>query len=142
MEKYGLLTTSLQGNKKIFTANVHHPFYNDINSILKKYLGIDQIIALIVCQVEHLQAAFLTGEFAVGNASQTINLVLIGEQLNQTIIEGLNIKAEAIISRKINYSIMTRDEMKLFKSNNPALLIWKTDPIPINMQLLQNKMIK
>jgi predicted transcriptional regulator len=38
-EKAGLLTTSQDGNKKIFQANTQHPLYHDIHSILLKHFA-------------------------------------------------------------------------------------------------------
>ena len=43
-EKAKLLTAKTEGNKKIFKANIKHPLYSDINSILLKQTGLDQII--------------------------------------------------------------------------------------------------
>ena len=129
LEKFGLLTAAIEGNKKIFSANVNHPLFADINNILKKYMGIDQIIDQINCYVGDLQAAYLTGEFVVGNESRIINLALIGAHLDHTYIEIHIKKVEKIIQRKINYCIMTKDEMKIFKITNPVLLIWKSDEI-------------
>ena len=44
LEDAGLLTSSLQGNKKIFTADQQHPLYEDIHNILVKYTGLDKIV--------------------------------------------------------------------------------------------------
>jgi len=142
LEKYGLLATSLQGNKKLFFANVKHPLFDDINRILKKYIGIDQIIDQLIIQVGGLRTAYLTGEFVYGNESKIVNLALVGEHLDQTLIKLLSMKVERIIGRKINYCIMTKDELKLFKINNPVLLIWKSEEIPIEKLLLREKMRK
>ncbi|MEI6823713.1 MAG: ArsR family transcriptional regulator, partial [Bacteroidota bacterium] len=54
-EKAGLLNTSTKGNKKIFKANTQHPLFSDINSILNKYVGIDQIIKRIVNKLGNLE---------------------------------------------------------------------------------------
>lgn len=42
-EESGLLNSYFERNKKIFKANTQHPLYPEINSILKKYIGIDKI---------------------------------------------------------------------------------------------------
>jgi len=43
-ESAGLLETHISGNKKIYQANTKHPIFPDIQNILKKFVGIDQII--------------------------------------------------------------------------------------------------
>ena len=40
-EEAGLLSTNMSGNKKLFKANTKHPLYFDLNSIIRKYIGID-----------------------------------------------------------------------------------------------------
>ena len=40
----GLLQTSLEGNKKLYQANTTHPLFGDLQSIIRKFTGIDQVI--------------------------------------------------------------------------------------------------
>lgn len=128
LEEAGLLSTSVEGNKKMFSANVRHPLFQDINNILKKFVGIDQIIEQVVSQIGDLQAAYLTGDFAIGKDSQVIDLLLVGDKLDRPYIDRLVEKAETYISRRIKYLILTAAEMKQIYGGKPALLIWRKDP--------------
>lgn len=127
LENAGLLGTSTEGNKKMFFANIKHPLFKDINNILKKFIGIDQIIDQVTSQIGDLQAAFVTGDFAIGKDSKIIDLALVGVQLDQPLIDQLVKKAESFISRRIKYIIVTAEEMELYFLNKPVLLIWKAD---------------
>lgn len=127
LESAGLLDTSTEGNKKMFFANIKHPLFNDINNILKKFVGIDQIIEQITSQIGDLEAAYLTGEFAMGKDSHIIDLTLIGYNLDRAFIEQLVLKAETLISRRIKYLILSKEEMKQYYHNKPILLIWQSD---------------
>lgn len=127
LENAGLLDTSTQGNKKMFFANTKHPLFNDINNILKKFIGIDQIIEQIASQIGDLEAAYVTGDFAIGKDSKIIDLALVGDKLNRSFIETLVEKAEHFISRRIKCIILTSDEMIQFYHNKPILIIWKSD---------------
>ena len=127
LENAGLLDTTTEGNKKMFHANTSHPLFDDINNILKKFIGIDQIIDRITSQIGNLQAAYLTGDFAIGKDSQMIDLALVGEKLDRVYIETLVAKAEEFISRRIKYIILTQEEMMQFYNEKPVLLIWKAD---------------
>ncbi len=127
LENAGLLDTSTVGNKKMFFANIQHPLFFDINNILKKFIGIDQIIEQITSQVGDLQAAYLTGDFAIGKDSKIIDLTLVGDRLDRPYIETLVEKAEGFISRRIKYIILSKEEMIQFYNNKPVLLIWKSD---------------
>ena len=127
LENAGLLETSVEGNKKMFFANTRHPLFNDINNILKKFIGIDQIIEQITSQIGDLDAAYLTGDFAIGKDSKIIDLALVGDNLNRSLIEVLVEKAEHFISRRIKCIILTQQEMIQFYQNKPILIIWKSD---------------
>jgi predicted transcriptional regulator len=127
LESAGLLRTEVIGHRKYFSANTAHPLYNDINIILKKFVGIDKIIERIISQVGQLEAAYLTGDFAVGQDSKIIDLVLVGQELDTNYINNLTIKAEAIIGRKIRHLVLTPEQMADYFQDKPALLIWKAD---------------
>jgi predicted transcriptional regulator len=127
MEGAGLLQTEVAGHKKIFRANTNHPLYNDINNILKKFVGIDKIIERITSQIGKLEAAYLTGDLAIGRDSKIIDLVLVGEQLDINYINTLTIKAEEFIERKIRHLVLNSLQMADYFKDKPALLIWKAD---------------
>jgi hypothetical protein len=127
LENAGLLSVANEGNKKMFFANIQHPLFKDINNILRKFIGVDQIIEQITTQIGDLQAAFLTGDFAIGKDSKIIDLALVGYQLDRPFIDTLVEKAEKFISRRIKYIILTKEEMNQYYNNKPILLIWKSD---------------
>lgn len=124
LEQSGLLISFLEGNKKLFSANTSHPLFNDINSILKKFIGIDRVIEQVISQVGDLQSAYLTGDLATGNDSKIIDLALVGDHLDRSYINNLITKAEETISRKIKYVVLSGEEMNQIFANKPVLLIW------------------
>jgi len=125
LEKAGLLISTNERNKKLFYANTAHPLYNDINSILKKFIGIDQIVEHITSKVGDLKAAYLIGSFAEGKNSNRIELALIGENLDQPLIESLVDKTKSYVHREINYKVMTKEQLSEQYTGKPALLIWE-----------------
>lgn len=124
-ENAGLLTAFYSGNKKIFRANTSHPLFNDINNILKKVIGIDQINDKITSHISNLQEAYLTGEIARGKDSNIIDLVLIGKGLDRFHITSLVETAEKHIQRKIRFIIAEEQEKATIFDQASALLIWK-----------------
>lgn len=127
LENAGLLKSFPKGNKKLYYANTSHPIFSEINSILKKFVGIDQIIDQITSKIGDLQAAYLTGDFAIGKDSQIIEMSLVGDQLDHPLIETLVEKAENMIHRRIKIIILAKDEMIQQNNDQPTLLIWKAD---------------
>ena len=126
-ENAGMLQSEFVGNRKFFQANTEHPLFSDINNILKKFVGIDQIIERITSQVGNLEAAYLTGDFAIGKNSEIIDLLLVGQDLDESYIKTLIIKSEELIKRKIHSLTLTTNQKDNFFKDKPALLIWKAD---------------
>ena len=125
MEDAGLLVSSFSGNKKYFQANTEHPLYNEINSILKKTVGIDKIINNVLLNIGDLQQAYITGDLAMGKDSNVIDLVLIGNSIDKRYVSVLIKKAEQLIQRKIRFFILSDAEKVEFLANNNALFIWR-----------------
>ena len=128
LEGAGLLSSQISGNRKYFKANTEHPLFKDINNILKKFVGIDQLIENVLNKIGNLEEAYITGDFAEGKDSPMIDLVLVGTELDTGFIESLVCKVEKMIERKIRYIILTGEQMEDFFKNKPSLLIWKTTP--------------
>jgi hypothetical protein len=127
LESAGILSSTMKGNKKLYFANTNYPLFNEINSILKKFVGIDQIITQITSQIGDLDAAYLTGDIAIGKDSSILELILIGNILDPSYIQNLIEKAELYIKRTIIFNVFTSEEMIQIYSNKPVLLIWKAD---------------
>lgn len=128
-EEAGLLTSDVKGNKKVFQANTQHPLFHEINSIIMKYVGLDQIIEYVVKRMGSVEKVYLTGSFAHGLNSNVIDLILIGEINTQYLLELVE-KAEKIIQRKIRYLVFKNDqEYSLLtpEANGTApLLLWSS----------------
>ena len=86
LEGAGMLTSSMQGNKKFFKSNTKHPLYREVHNILLKYIGFDQIIEGVVERLGDVKKVYVTGEFAKGLDSQIIDLVFIGDVDINTVI--------------------------------------------------------
>ena len=126
LEEAGMVSSDVQGNKKYFTANVKHPLFSDLNSIIRKYVGIDTIIENVISQLGEVERVYLTGEFAKGNDSNMIDLELVGT-VNTQYLSSLVEKAEPLIKRKIRYVIYSTEEFKALKQSkniHEKLLIW------------------
>lgn len=130
-EQAGLLSTSMQGNKKIFRANTRHPLFNDIHNLLLKYIGFDKIIDKIINKFGDLRMVFVVGDFAKGKDSQIIDLLFVGNDIDREYLARLMEKAEKLIQRKISSVIYTPKEFaKAFPEKNrngEMLLLWKEE---------------
>ena len=125
-ENAGLLESFNDGNKKMYRANINHPLFNDIHNILLKHTGIDKVIDSILSKIGQLQQAWVVGEFAKGNDSSIIDLILIGTGIDVKFLNELIDKTEKLINRKIRYIILSLKESPEYIQSFPeALLLYK-----------------
>lgn len=123
-EESGLLNSYSERNKKIFRANTLHPLYPEINSIIRKYIGIDKIIDEILSRLGEPDKVWLVGNYARGLDGPTIDIKIKGK-INKNYLEGLIKKVEFSISRRLNIQIIDSAEEILIESKiEPALLLW------------------
>lgn len=129
-EEAGLLTSIVQSNKKIFTANKKHPLFKDIHNILLKYVGIDHIIENIINKIGDIRQVYLVGSFAKGRDGDKIDLIIVTLGLDTLYLSKLVAKAEKLIKRKISFNILGNIEAEVYFSKlNPSeyLLLWQNE---------------
>lgn len=122
-EEAGMLSSEMEGNKKIFFANKRHPLFSDIHSILLKYTGIDKVIEHVLERVGGLQQAWLTGDFAKGRDSKVIDLVLVADNLNMEALISYIAKAEQLSGRRIRYLVVQCAEREVILKQFPEKLL-------------------
>ena len=129
-EQAGLLSTEIDGNKKYFRANIEHPLYKDINSILLKYIGFDQIIARVINKLGNLDKVYVVGDFARGIDNQIIDLIFVGDEINQDYLIKLVGKTEEMINRRIRYLVFGNKEFIDYHTSQKGpdwLILWKKE---------------
>ncbi len=126
-EKAGFLATSSNGNKKIFTVNTKHPLFPDINRIIMKMTGVEYVVDYMLQRIGDLEKVYLVGNMSKGKATQIIDLVLVGDNLNKTFLIEQIEKAEKKIDKKIRYvhfSSIEFDLSSIKEQGMHPLLIW------------------
>lgn len=122
----GLLETSQSGKSILYKANTNHSLYPEIHSIVRKYLGIDQMVEDIVKQMGDLELALISGDYARGIDSGLIDLVLVGE-VDKSYLQLLVDKTESLIERKIRTLVVSPEEFEKLREKfekEKALLVW------------------
>ncbi len=122
----GLLTTVNNGRTKEYKANPNHPLFPDIQSMVRKMMGLDHITEAIISRLGSVKMVFITGDYASGRDSGIIDLVLVGK-VDHTVLHDLVTKAEKLIKRKIRTLVLTRDEFDHLRDElqaDRALVVW------------------
>jgi hypothetical protein len=120
-EQAGLLQSRTQGNRKLFKVNVANALFPELNSLVKKHLGIDQLVERVVTNLGDIEQVFLTGDYAQGLDTGVIDIILVGNP-DRAYLAQLISKAEAKIGRKIRSLVLTPQE--LVTHREPQLLLW------------------
>ncbi len=126
-EKAGFLESFNEGNKKVFKANTAHPLFSDLNRMILKTVGVEHVMDYILQRIGGLQEVYLVGELANGQSAKSIDLVIVGEQLNKKFLSEQAAKAEKKINKKIRIAIFTPEEFAknmLMNTGGQPLLLW------------------
>ncbi|HAQ64584.1 MAG TPA: transcriptional regulator [Bacteroidales bacterium] len=129
-EHAGLLTSRNESNRRVFRANTSHPLFPDINSIIRKYIGIDQILDKVIAEIGAIERVYLSGSLAQGINNPIIDLIIVGCSINMEFLSKLVSKASGLINRHISYVVMTAAEYQSsFPGNAMHLLIFGVEPV-------------
>ncbi len=129
LESASMLTSSQQGNKKVFRANTDHPLFYEVHNILLKHIGIDHIIENVIERLGNVEKVYLVGAFARGIDSKIIDLIFIGN-IDKEYLLSLVGKVEKLILRKIRYIIYLQEEYNDIDWNKldpQPLLLWSKE---------------
>ena len=124
LEDANMITSRQDGKKKIFQVNREHPLYSDINSMVRKFTGLDYIVEHITKKLGDLKAVYLSGDMVNGVDTEVIDLVLIGE-VDEDYLCNLVEKSKSIINRDIRYLIENNYES--MNSTHQMMLLWQKD---------------
>ena len=122
LEKAKLLKSHKDKNKILFQANEKHPLYNDIKSIMLKHTGLTTIIDSVLKKIGNLEKVYVTGDMAEGIDTKTIELLIIGKNLDEEYLKKLVNKTKKIIRRNIKYEVRERNDVE---NRNGIFLLWQ-----------------
>jgi len=128
LSKANLIKSKNDGRTKVYQANKTHPLFNEIHNLIRKNIGIDQIVN-VINQLGDVKAAYITGDYAKGKDTGIIDLVIVGK-IKQNFLNELINAAEQAINRKIRSLILNENEYENLKDNlklNKALVVWENN---------------
>jgi len=114
----GYLLKSKQNNKVIYNADTKHPLFKVLQKIVRQDLGLEEIVETVISRMGDLEIIALTGDYAKGIDSGIIEIVVIGDDVNNDYLENIKIKIKDKISRDVNFIIdnkVPRDGIILYR---------------------------
>lgn len=101
----GYLEKHSENNKVIYKANVSHPLFHTIQTIVRKHLGIEQLLENILNKLGDVKKVYLLGDYANGVDKGLIEVLIIGENIDKNYLDIICPKIELKIKRKVSFTI-------------------------------------
>lgn len=120
LSEAGYLNKSKENNKVSYQANTDHPLFDVLQKVVFKHLGLEEIVDRVLERMGPVKKILLIGDYAQGLDTGTIDVVLIGDQLNTEYIEALEKKVEDLIDRKVNFYLANRQN-----PNQESIMIYE-----------------
>ena len=130
LKEAGLLNSEKEGRQTNYQANRTHPLFPELQSMVRKSLGMDRILESILERLGKLEKAVLLDDYAEGKDTGLIDLLLIGN-IDREQLEDLVKKTEKYIGRKIRTLVLSESEyedMMVKLSNRSSLVLWENKP--------------
>jgi predicted nucleotidyltransferase len=107
----GLVEKKVDGNRRLYTANRHHPLYPDIRNIVLKTSGLAEILRAALEAEPSIRLAFVFGSLARGEeqAASDLDLMVLGSLTLRQLARRLSGVAGKI-GREINPHVFTLEE--------------------------------
>lgn len=108
-----------KANLSFYMLNKQYSLLEEVESIVKKTIGIEFMLKNRLVQIENIEFAFLYGSFVKGGmkSDSDIDLFIIGRVKEDPLFKAVE-KIEKIIGREINYHLSGKEEFLKRKSQN------------------------
>ena len=122
-EHAGLLLTESDGNKKLYRANTGHPLFKDLNSIILKFVGVEELLERVIDRLGNVKQVYLEGRIAQGLESDIIDLMIVGDDIDRNYLSSLVEKTEPLLKRKIRYLVFEEADAAVYVERHHKELV-------------------
>lgn len=112
LSEAGYLEKEAVRNTISYRANTNHPLFSLLQSVVRRTIGLDTIVATILERMGAVKKVYLVGDYAEGRDTGTIEVVLVGEMLNEDYVDQLAYKIEGEIKRKVRFILSDNFDKK------------------------------
>tara|TARA_B100001939_G_C16913851_1_gene605930 strand:- start:600 stop:1118 length:519 start_codon:yes stop_codon:yes gene_type:complete len=118
----GYLVKIKNNNKIEYKANDKHPMFLTLQKVVRKHLGIEDMIEAILFRMGEIDKIILIGDYANGIDSGKIEAVLEGNNLDMDYIVNLQSKVENLINRKVSFYLTSK-----FLGKKPYIILYENE---------------
>ena len=106
----GYLIRTEAHQKITYKANQHNPFFILLQKIVRKYIGLDTIVEMVLEKMGTVNRVFLIGDYVNGIDSGKIEVVLEGNDLNEQYISHLSDRLQQEIQREVVFYLTNQHD--------------------------------
>lgn len=124
LEECKILKTDKKGNRKYFSLNFNHPFFNELLAIMHKSFGLGGDIVRNEGRIGEIDFAILTSTYTKGIrlGVHDVDLIVVG-QVDISYLSEIVSKAEKLLDREINYTVLKSTEFDIRKKRRDPFVI-------------------
>tara|TARA_B100000963_G_scaffold107153_1_gene93151 strand:- start:5984 stop:6493 length:510 start_codon:yes stop_codon:yes gene_type:complete len=115
LTKAKYLNKDIVKNKVIYKANTKHPLFSELQNIIKKYLGIEEMINAVLERMGSVKEIYLLGDYARGVDADQIDILIMGPVLNFEYISDLEIKLSKLLNKKVVIITSSSSDIRIDK---------------------------
>lgn len=121
----GLVTVTLLGRQKIYSANKESPVYRELRGLVVKTFGLTQPLKEVLESFsEKISLAFIYGSVARGDddAGSDVDLMIVGEELAYPDILAALLPVEQTIGRTVSVNLLNPAEFRSRLMNKESFI--------------------
>lgn len=100
----GYLNKEKAQNRVVYQANTQHPLFGSLQQLVRKYLGMDDLVEQVLDRAGDVDRVVLTGSYAQGLESDHIDVVVLGQDLDIDYLVGLSAKTADLLNKEVQLS--------------------------------------
>jgi DNA-binding transcriptional ArsR family regulator len=108
----GYLEREQNGRSAYFRANTKHPFFPEISSIVRKTIGIDQLLDDVIASLGKVESVYVLDDYALGKDTGLIDLLVVGD-VDRRRLDELAYITESKIKRKVRVMVVSASDFEI-----------------------------
>ena len=121
LEEAGILSSKLEGRRKLYRVNKNHPLTANLTAIVRKVTGVDALIDRVVGRLVGLEQVWIIGKLAMGVQSELIECVLVGKDLDESYIKTICSRLEELTGKTVIAHVSSEIQTEQL---GQCLLVW------------------
>ncbi|MBD8490096.1 ArsR family transcriptional regulator [Echinicola sp. CAU 1574] len=106
LSEAGYLQKESEKNRISYSANTQHPLFGSLQDIIRKYIGLDRVVEEVLKRMGDVEKVVLTGDYANGMDTGTIDIGIQGKDLNEEYLDSLGNRMQEMIDRTVKFTVL------------------------------------